>query len=224
MFDNIILIPYRNRKEHFDYFLKNSWTLIKKHLPNTKLVVIEQEEGKLFNRGKLLNVGFKEYLDKTKYFITHDVDVNPTMNALNTSYINTDYDIIRINCPHKKSLGRICKLSSDSVNKINGHPNYIWGWGIEDRALFYRSVIMGCSVSPLYNKYNEFKSLSHTSNVEIYKGEKLIISEKENNIFNKATKEEQLNHIMSSGLNNLEYEILERKDIEENVEWIKVTI
>jgi hypothetical protein len=224
MFENIILIPYRNRKEHFDYFIKNSWPLIKDNLLNTKLVVIEQEEGKLFNRGKILNVGFKEFLDKTNYFITHDVDINPKTNAVKTYYSNVEYDVIRIYCSHNASLGGICKLSRESVYKTNGLPNYIWGWGIEDRALFYRCCIADCSISPLYNKYDDFIRLSHSSNAETYKGEKKIISDKENYIFHKASKEEQLNHIMNSGLNNLDYEILERKDIEDNVEWIKVAI
>jgi hypothetical protein len=107
---------------------------------------------------------------------------------------------------------------------MNGHPNYIWGWGIEDRALFYRSKIMECSISPLYNKQSEFKFLNHKSNVETYKDEKKKISDKEDYIFHKAKKEEQIKHIMSSGLNNLEYSILERRKLEENVEWIKVSI
>ncbi len=68
-YENVILIPYRNRKEHLTYFLEHSWILIKEHLPNSKLVIIEQDEGNLFNRGKVLNVGFKEYLDKTNYFL-----------------------------------------------------------------------------------------------------------------------------------------------------------
>ena len=66
MYENIILIPYRNRERHLKYFIDNSVPLIEKYLPNTKVVVIEQEEGKEFNRGCVLNVGFKEYENNTK--------------------------------------------------------------------------------------------------------------------------------------------------------------
>lgn len=224
MYKNIIIIPYRNRKEHIEYFLEYSWKLIKQHLPNTKLVIVEQEEGKLFNRGKILNVGFQEYLDKTEYFITHDVDVNPNENAITKYYSNKNYNIVRIFNPHNLSLGCISKLSNNSIKNINGFPNNIWGWGIEDRALFYRVKIMNESISPLFNDRKSFKTLSHKSNAETYIGDKKIISDLENEIYKCNDKQRQLNHIMTSGLNNLEYTVLERNNLEENVEWIKVSI
>lgn len=224
MYDNVILIPYRNRKEHLDYFLTHSWKLIKEHLPNTKLVIIEQEEGKLFNRGKILNIGFKEYLNKTKYFITQDVDLNPSGEAIKLYYSNKDYDIIRIFNAHTLSLGGICKISNSAIKKMNGFPNHIWGWGIEDRALFYRAKIMNETISPMYNDKKLFKVLNHKSNAETYKDEKKRISDLENEIYKCNDKQRQINHIMTSGLNNLEYTIVEQSDLEENVEWIKVSI
>ena len=78
MYENIIAIPFRNRDEHLEYFITNTVPLIQEHLPNSKVIVIEQNEGKLFNRGLLLNIAFKEYKNKTNYFFTHDVDINPT--------------------------------------------------------------------------------------------------------------------------------------------------
>ena len=54
---NIILIPYRNRKKHLEYFLKSSAPLLKKYT-RFKILIIQQTPGKLFNNGKLLNVGF----------------------------------------------------------------------------------------------------------------------------------------------------------------------
>ena len=54
MFDNVIIIPYRDREKHLEYFIENSVPLIEKYLPNTKILVVEQNIGKLFNRGMLL--------------------------------------------------------------------------------------------------------------------------------------------------------------------------
>ena len=82
MYENIIAIPFRNRDKHLEYFIKNTVPLFQEHLPNSKVVVIEQKEGKLFNRGALLNVAFNEYKSKTKYFFTHDVDINPTKKCI----------------------------------------------------------------------------------------------------------------------------------------------
>jgi hypothetical protein len=228
MFENIILIPYRNRKEHFDYFLKNSWPLIKENLPSTKLVIIEQEEGKLFNRGKLLNVGFKEYLDKTTYFITHDVDVNPKKSILHLySNIIHEQEIVGIYSSPCITLGGIIKIKSDNIFKLNGFPNNFWGWGVEDRALYNRAVhfnyiikfnILSKSIDAdthftIFNNIND----RHTENINSK-------TRFEYHIFQSLDKEKQLSHIMSSGLSDLDYEILERKDIEDNVEWIKVSI
>ena len=222
MYENIILIPYRNREAHLDYFINNSWKLIKDNVNNPRLVIIEQEEGKLFNRGKLLNVGFKEYIDKTKFFITHDVDINPNSSTL-TEYNNT-YDITSIYTAHNESLGGIIKISNDVLKNINGFPNNIWGWGIEDRALFYRAYIK--NVRPVnYNKKYNFKVLHHKSNVETYINEKKKISDiwRKQNI-DKLNDEEKNKLVTFSGINNINYTILERKELQENVELIKVKI
>lgn len=229
MYDNVILIPYRNRKKHLDYFLENSWKLIKQYLPNTKLVIIEQEEGKLFNRGKILNVGFKEYLDKTKYFITQDVDVNPNEQSIILyNKFPLDNEIIGIYNSPCKTLGGITKISNDYINKINGFPNNFWGWGVEDRALYNRAIY--------HNYYISFNILSRTEEAnKMFKIFDNVNDRKkygnvskntsfEYKAFHKLSNEKQLQHIMSSGLNNLEYTILERRDLEENVEWVKVSI
>lgn len=222
MYENIILIPYRNREAHLDYFINNAWKLIKNNVNNPRLVIIEQEEGKLFNRGKLLNVGFKEYSDKTKFFITHDVDTIPNNTAI--EIYNSTSDITSICVPHNCSLGCISKLSNKTIKNINGFPNNIWGWGIEDRALFYRAYIK--NIRPVnYNKNNNFNVLNHKSNVETYINEKKNISDiwRKQNI-DKLNDEEKNKLITFSGINNVEYTVLERKELQENVELIKVKI
>ena len=156
MYDNVILIPYRNRKEHLDIFIKDAIPLFEKYLKPFKVAIIEQEEGKLFNRGMLLNIGFNEYKDKTQYFFTHDVDIIPTEKCVNELYTKTNYDVIRISVPHDTSFGQICKFTHSSIFNINGFPNIIWGWGIEDRALYYRYKIMNYSISPNYTNDNNF--------------------------------------------------------------------
>lgn len=66
-----IIVPYRNRKDHLDQFIPH----MRAYLPDAKIVVVEQVEGKPFNRGKLINVGFKEIC--STHFIAHDVDMLP---------------------------------------------------------------------------------------------------------------------------------------------------
>jgi hypothetical protein len=229
MYENIILIPYRNRKEHLDYFLEKSLPLIKNNLSNTKLVIIEQEEGKLFNRGKILNVGFKEYLNKTEYFITHDVDVNPKIQALDLYKLQKKTNhIVGIYSSPCSTLGGIMKIQSETIKNINGFPNYYWGWGVEDKTLYNRAKYYNCNISyNIFSNSNNVKDFFYVFNDINDRKKDNLFSNKtifEYNIFQKLPIDKQLQHIMSSGLNNLEYTILERKHIQENVEWIKVSI
>jgi beta-1,4-galactosyltransferase 2 len=223
MYENIIIIPYRHREAHLDYFIKHTVPLFQKYLPNTKVVVVEQNDGKLFNRGAVLNVGFKEYQNKTKYFFTNDVDINPTENVIKTIYTIKDIEILRIISGNNESLGGIIKVIHDKIFDANGFPNNIWGWGIEDRALYYRCCMKNIKIMENSNK--SFNIMSHKSNVVEYTGEKKIISDiwRERNI-NKLNNEQKEKLVMSSGINNIEYTILERKMIHDIVELIKVDI
>ena len=149
IFQNIIIIPYRDRESHIDYFIKNSVPLIEKYMPRTKIVVIEQEEGKLFNRGSLLNIGFSLYKNKTVYFITHDVDINPT-----EKFITEKYNIKLLNNNIQglftsvcNTLGGIIKISCSDIHNINGFPNNFWGWGGEDTALQKRAEFYNKKIS-----------------------------------------------------------------------------
>ena len=221
MYENIIAIPYRNRAEHLDYFIKNTVPLLQEYLPNTKVVVVEQSEGKLFNRGAVLNVAFKEYENKTKYFITHDVDINPTRDLVKSVYTKEDIDIYRIYSAHDSSLGGIIKVKHNLLFDINGFPNNIWGWGIEDRALYHRCCIKNINITR--NSMQNFNIRPHITNAGKYIGEKRRISDMWSNKYISQLNEQQKEEmIMSSGLNNVKYTILERKMIHDMVEVIKV--
>src|SRR6056300_1537339 len=110
MYENIIAIPFRNRDAHLEYFIKNTVPLLQQHLPNSKVVVVEQNEGKLFNRGALLNVAFKEYQNKTNYFFTHDVDMNPSVEVIKSVYTKKDIKMFRVRKMHDLCLGGIIKV------------------------------------------------------------------------------------------------------------------
>jgi len=158
MYENVIVIPYRNRETHLKYFIDNTVPLIEEYLPSTKVVVIEQEEGKEFNRGCLLNIGFKEYENNTKYFITHDVDINPKELTLKNYYNKdvSDNDILGIYTSVCDTLGGIIKISNNNIFKINGFPNDYWGWGAEDKALKNRADVY--DIKKITNFVNNVKT------------------------------------------------------------------
>jgi hypothetical protein len=73
-----VIVPYRDRYKHLLSFKKS----IIKHLNAAgiefELIVVEQDGGTAFNRGKLLNIGFltAEKLN-CDYVVFHDIDMLP---------------------------------------------------------------------------------------------------------------------------------------------------
>ena len=90
-----IIVPYRDRESHLQKFIP--------HMENSEflsdlefeILIVEQEEGKPFNRGKLLNVGAIES-PKASYYCFHDVDMLPQVS---------DYSPIS-NPTHLAEIGR----------------------------------------------------------------------------------------------------------------------
>jgi len=222
---NIVLIPYRNRKKHLEYFLKHSAPKLKAELDNFELLVIEQSaDNKLFNRGKLLNVGFDYCNDDEQeiYFWHHYVDHKPLKKIL--KIYNTKIKpntIISIKEPHNRSLGTIIKFSAKEFKKINGFRNTFWGWGIEDRDLYHRAKFYNINIERKQCNKNNFKILGHKHNGNQMNKKKSFYTEK---IFNSNNKEFKKKYINYSGLNNLKYKIIEEIEINEYCKKIIVEI
>jgi hypothetical protein len=222
MYENIIVIPYRNREVHLKYFIDNTVPLIEKYLPSTKVVVIEQEEGKEFNRGCVLNVGFKEYENNTKYFITQDVDTNPKELTLKNYYNKdiSDNEVLGIYTSSCNTLGGIIKISNNNIFKINGFPNDYWGWGAEDKELKNRADAHNLKkitrivnndktrddmYFKIFNDVNDRRPCVQQQTHAPYKNKKDAITS-------------------SGGLNNINYTILVKKSLHPIVDCIKVSI
>lgn len=230
MLDNVIIIPYRAREKNLDYFFTNTIPLLKKHLPNSKVLIVEQDwNNKFFNRGCTLNIGVKEYIGKTKYIITQDVDTNPYEETIISLYLpdineNTIKGIYTIS----DSLGGVIKTHIETFIKINGFPNDIWGWGAEDGALQKRANYFKINIEKNhFQKVCNHKQLDHP-NFKIFpdQGDGNGFANNVPNLmkYNLNQIRDKENSIYSSGLNNLEYKVLERKNIDEFVEHIKVSI
>ena len=207
-----VLVPYRDRENHLKQFIDKFVPILKKNIPDVKITIIEQSpDGKGFNRGKLLNVGIKEELDSATHFIFHDIDTLADEFCVKQLYRVHDHheDIVRICVPHKTSLGCICKFTKDSLLKINGFPNSIYGWGIEDRALYWRAKIKKVSIPVDNTSKFDFRTLPHKSNVRRYFGESKTVSERwqENSIL-KLKEKEKHKLVDSDGLNNCDYRVL----------------
>ena len=234
MYKNIIIIPYRNRKEHLDIFISDALPLFEKYLKPFKVVVVEQEEGKLFNRGLMINIGFNEHKTVSEYYFTQDVDITPKEDCVKDIYtkesINKNNTIIGILTSDCNTLGGIIKFGSDTFVKSNGFPNNMWGWGVEDKALQNRVEFMDINVektiisartNPLEIANFSIKDDVNDKHTATNFNSRSFF---EYELFKNLGKEKKMQHIISSGLNNLEYKILSREEIYSNVEVIKVSV
>jgi len=114
---------------------------MKRWHPNWPVIVIEQTEGKKFNRGALLNIGTK-YAEKLgiDYVIYHDVDLIPLAPMVPYYTAFPEYPI-HVGSAYKGKyqgegfIGQAFSISIKDAKKINGFPNMFWGWGGEDDAM-----------------------------------------------------------------------------------------
>ena len=230
MIENLVIIPYRNRKKHLDYFIKHTWPLMEKNVKNPFLLIVEQDDdNKLFNRGKLLNVGVDLYRDNTEFIITHDVDINPYKCFLNfynkKLEKNTVYNIFGSPC---KTLGGITKIKTSDMHELNGFTNEYYGWGCEDRSLYNRAIYFNKKIihgifsnDKVVNYYlHRFNDVNDRKKSSIF----FSITDFEYNKFNKLSNKEKKEHIFKSGLNNINYTIKQRKCLGYNIEHIIVQI
>jgi hypothetical protein len=132
-----IIVPYRHRHEQLIIFNQE----IKKYLDKTgidyRIIIVQQDDAKLFNRGMLLNIGFR-YAKKMKcnYVVFHDIDMLP----IDVDYSYSDVPLHLADPVFDKYFGGVTLFPTKVFEKINGYSNKYWGWGFEDDDLLLRCI------------------------------------------------------------------------------------
>lgn len=147
-----VIVPYRdihpeqNRSRHLAAFVPHMLSFLQRALngrriKNYHVYIVEQsDDGRKFNRGKLLNVGFDQ-ARKSRHghdvFIFHDVDLLPgdDLAAWYGRFPTRPLHIARCwqrYANNPKYFGGIVSFSARDMVAINGFPNTFWGWGGED--------------------------------------------------------------------------------------------
>jgi len=134
-----VIVPYRNRYEHLQKFKKSVVKYLESKNIDFKIIIVEQDNAKLFNRGMLCNIGFIEaQKENCDYIVIHDVDMIPV--DVDYSYSNVPVHLATDNIPFESYFGGMTLFPTDVFEKINGFSNLYWGWGFEDDDLRYRCV------------------------------------------------------------------------------------
>ncbi|KAM7389268.1 hypothetical protein PAMP_023256 [Pampus punctatissimus] len=141
-----VIIPFRKRDEHLKYWLYYLHPILQRQQLDYGVYVINQDGDEIFNRAKLLNVGYAEALKEYDYecFIFSDVDLIP-MDDRNTykcfsqpRHLSVSMDKFGFRLPYNQYFGGVSSMSKEQYLKINGFPNNYWGWGGEDDDIYNR--------------------------------------------------------------------------------------
>lgn len=163
-----LIIPFRDQKEQdrrsqLRAFEKHMATFLRTGAGRSRyvIVVVEQSnDSRAFNRGQLLNVGFREAQKQADpqqiaSACFHDVDLLPSDGLFRFyeqppeagrpthiagpstwgKYAQGDYSQI--------FFGGVTALHPADFERANGYPNDYWGWGMEDDQLRVRVDAVG---------------------------------------------------------------------------------
>ena len=138
-----IIVPYRDREQQLKRFLSHMKEYIKDI--EYEIFIVEQADDKPFNRGKLLNAGYKYAVDKgCDYFVFHDVDMLP--EDVDYSYSDKPLHLATHLQEHDYEttffdyFGGVTMFTKEDFKTINGFSNEYWGWGYEDDDLLIRCI------------------------------------------------------------------------------------
>ena len=142
--DVVFVIPYKNREKQLAKF-QEKMTKNLANVPYTyKLLVVNQNDNREFNRGAVKNIGFlyvkhtypDDYRNITLVF--NDVDTYPIDESVIPDYRATR-GIVKHFYGYKQVLGGIVAINAADYEAMNGFPNY-WSWGFEDNMLLKRAI------------------------------------------------------------------------------------
>jgi len=138
-----VIVPYRDRPQQLKRFVSHMEDYLKDI--EYEIFIVEQSDDNPFNRGKLLNVGFKSACDKgCDYFVFHDVDMLP--EDVDYSYSDKPLHLATHLQEHDYEttffdyFGGVTMFNKQDFKTINGFSNEYWGWGFEDDDLLVRCV------------------------------------------------------------------------------------
>lgn len=179
-----IIVPYRDRYKQLLEFKSHLKNYLDDKDIKYELIIVEQDGGKAFNRGKLLNIGFL-YAKKLRcnYVVFHDIDMLPV--EVDYSYSDkplhmatnfiSDGNFKRI--VFDEYFGGVTMFPINFFEQINGYSNKYWGWGYEDTELLHRCELERIPLDKLM-----FKQENGSGACLKFNGENSYVEA--NNIFN----------------------------------------
>lgn len=181
--------------------------LLQRQQLNYTIFFVQQNGENLFNRAKLLNVGYTEARKKGPWdcFVFHDVDMLPEndRNLYHCTIMpkhmvvcasNKDYE-----AAYKTSVSGANSMTDLQIQAVNGWSNSYWGWGGEDDDMWRRITAVGLATWRYPLTIGRYKMIQHKQQekMELAKRTKLLAKSHDN--------------YKEDGLNTLKYTLLDTK-------------
>lgn len=155
----VMVIPYRDRLEHLNEFVPFMEEFLKDH--EFRILVVHQADDKLFNKGKLFNIGLSVAGD-ADYFCLHDIDLLPLDRTCDYSPPRRVAHLLdrlwQRKIDHPTYLGGAFVTTAEAFRAANGFSNQYWGWGLEDEDFLIRLWLAGVEVD---RRPGWYRSLPH---------------------------------------------------------------
>lgn len=143
-----VIIPIRDREDHLQCLLPRLRRKLQEQALQHSIFVVEQEPGKLFNKGALINAGVSLAAAGHDYYCIHDVDAIP----VDANYACPSQPVrlvTRLLGSQRGSLrppryfGGAITVRREQLHAANGFSNEYWGWGKEDDDFLFRLLFCG---------------------------------------------------------------------------------
>ena len=207
-----IVVPIREREKELSEFINHIEKILKQRNITYILYLVEQtHENKLFNRGKLINVGFleAEKNDFSDFYLISDVDIFPkTKNIFNIECQNE----FRHLYGSSNIAGGVFTTNAEIFKKVNGFSNNYWGWGLEDDDIAHRFKLSKVPINLKYRIKRPNKDVGDLpSRPEYEKQKKKLHSNNRGFYYNCIKKyKENIKTVFEDGLTTCNYTILKK--------------
>lgn len=200
---------------------------------DVKFQIVEQsQDGKRFNLGKIINVGFDIFSKQSEnddwVYLFQPVDLFPKegfdlYRVTAKLLLENKVDICTYNVPNSDWYYRSCSYRADAYRKFNGYTNNFWGWGAEDDEFFIRVRISNLRFTYVKLPFNTWCETKEDDDPDHPSPDIMLGLDhhgKNLSIAHSLTEEK----MKQEGLCSLSYRILDRNFVSKNIEWICVDI
>jgi hypothetical protein len=215
-----VVIPFRDRDSHLRELLPVLTRVLSEQHIDHHVLVVEQQAGGLFNRGRLLNIGMHYAAQASDYYCLHDVDALPVvanyacpsqpLRLVNTIIAGTDAMSGGVKSRTQRTdyyFSGAISVRKEQAFAANGYSNEYWGWGKEDDDFFFRLLLAGSLC--YFDTRGEFHDLPNPKHQQVQRNSSATPPHVRQNRRRRSLLLRGLADPQRDGLSTLRYEVIE---------------